>query len=115
MRNENGEVTQPVKIIFMTKENFNESIELLNIKKEILNPQVISMDIEAPLVANKAKAGQFVILRPKENSERIPLTIADYNREEGILTVVYMAVGYTTKKSGVGNQKDTVRLILRRA
>ena len=51
--------------------------------KESLNPTVTLMDIEAPLVAKKALAGQFIILRVDENGERIPLTIAGYDREKG--------------------------------
>ena len=53
---------------------------------------------KAPFITKNAKAGQFIILRTDKNSERIPLTIADYNRETEELTIVYMAVGYTTKK-----------------
>lgn len=56
------------------------------------------MTIEAPFVTKNAQAGQFIILRVDENGERVPLTIADYNREKGELTIVYMAVGYSTKK-----------------
>ena len=53
------------------------------IKKEVLNPTVTKMIVEAPLVAKKAKAGQFIILRVHESGERIPLTIADYDRKRG--------------------------------
>lgn len=66
------------------------------LKKEILNPTVTLMDIEAPLVAKKAKPGQFVILRVNEDGERIPLTIADYDRERGTVTVIFQIVGATT-------------------
>ena len=56
------------------------------------------MDIEAPLVAKKAKAGQFIILRVDEDGERIPLTIADYDREKGTVTIIFQIVGATTEK-----------------
>lgn len=66
------------------------------IKKEILNPTVMRMTIHAPYVARKAKAGQFVILRVNDTSERIPLTIADYDREKGSITIIFQIVGQTT-------------------
>ena len=66
-------------------------------KKEALTPSVTRMEIAAPYVARKAKAGQFIILRVHENSERIPLTIADYNRDNGTITIIYQIVGEATK------------------
>ena len=54
------------------------------LEKELLNPTVVRMTVSAPRVARKAEPGQFIILRSKENSERIPLTVADYNREQVI-------------------------------
>ena len=66
------------------------------IKKESLNPTVSKMVIEAPLIAKKAEPGQFIILRSNEDSERIPLTIADYNREKGTITIIYQIVGGST-------------------
>ena len=66
-------------------------------KKELCTNQY-EIRIKAPFITKNAKAGQFIILRTDKNSERIPLTIADYNRETEELTIVYMAVGYTTKK-----------------
>lgn len=66
------------------------------IKKEILNPTVTKMVLEAPAVAKKALAGQFIILRVNENGERIPLTIADYDRENGTITIIFQIVGKTT-------------------
>jgi len=66
------------------------------IKKESLNPTVSKMVILAPLIAKKAEPGQFVILRSNEDSERIPLTIADYNRENGTITIIYQIVGGST-------------------
>ena len=67
------------------------------LSKEALNPTVIRMEIEAPYVAKKAEPGQFVILRTDENGERIPLTVADYDREKGTVTVMVQAAGRTTK------------------
>ena len=66
-------------------------------KKEIC-PNQYELVIEAPFVVRNAKAGQFIIFRVEENGERVPLTIADVDKEKGLLTIVYMAVGYTTKK-----------------
>lgn len=66
------------------------------LKKEVLNPTVMRMVIEAPFAAKKALAGQFVILRVDENGERIPLTIADYDREAGTITIIFQIVGATT-------------------
>ena len=66
------------------------------IKKESLNPTVTKMVIEAPLIAKKAEPGQFIILRTNEDSERIPLTIADYDREQGTITIIYQIVGGST-------------------
>lgn len=66
------------------------------VKKQELNPTVTLMEIEAPLVAKKAQPGQFIILRVDENGERIPLTVADFDREKGTITIIYQIVGATT-------------------
>ena len=66
------------------------------LQKERLNPTVTKMVIQAPKVAKKAQAGQFIILRVHENGERIPLTIADYDRTAGTVTIIYQIVGQTT-------------------
>ncbi len=66
------------------------------IEKKQLAENVIKIVLDAPLIAKKAKAGQFVILLPTEKSERIPLTIADYSRERGTVTLIYQTVGTTT-------------------
>ncbi len=66
------------------------------IRKAILNPTVVLLDIEAPYIAKKAQPGQFIILRISENGERIPLTIADYDRERGSVTIIFQLVGKTT-------------------
>ncbi len=68
------------------------------VKKQPLNPTVTRMEIEAPLIAKKAKPGQFIILRVDENGERIPLTVAGYDREKGTVTIIFQIVGATTKK-----------------
>ena len=67
------------------------------VKKRVLNPTVMLMDIEAPFIAKKAEPGQFIILRVDENGERIPLTIADFDREKGTVTIIFQIVGKTTK------------------
>ncbi len=76
-------------------------------KKE-LNSTVTMMDIYAPLVAKKAEAGQFIILRVDEDGERIPLTVAGYDREAGTVKIIFQIVGSTTKKLGNLNEGDSV-------
>ena len=66
------------------------------VRKKSLNPTVTLMDIDAPLVAKKAKPGQFIILRVDEDGERIPLTVAGYDREKGTVTIIFQVVGATT-------------------
>ena len=68
------------------------------ITKKPLNDTVVQMEIEAPLVANKAKAGQFIILRVDEDSERIPLTVAGTDKEKGTVKIIFQVVGGTTMK-----------------
>ena len=68
------------------------------VKKQVLNPTVTRMDIEAPLIAKKAEPGQFIILRVDEKGERIPLTVADFDREAGTVTIIFQIVGATTEK-----------------
>ncbi|MBQ7017041.1 MAG: sulfide/dihydroorotate dehydrogenase-like FAD/NAD-binding protein [Firmicutes bacterium] len=68
------------------------------LNKEVLNPTVTKMDIEAPLIAKKAEPGQFIILRVDEEGERIPLTIADYDREAGSVSIIFQVVGATTQR-----------------
>ena len=67
-------------------------------EKVALNPTVTKMVIEAPLIAKKAKPGQFIIVRPFEDSERIPLTVAGYDREKGTVDIIFQIVGATTEK-----------------
>ena len=67
------------------------------IRKEVLNPTVVKMDILAPAVAKKALPGQFIILRVDEGGERIPLTVAGYDRAAGTVTIIFQVVGATTE------------------
>ena len=67
------------------------------VRKKVLNPSVTLLEVEAPLIAKKARAGQFIILRLDEQGERIPLTIADYDREKGTVTIIFQKVGLTTE------------------
>ncbi|MBU3804448.1 MAG: sulfide/dihydroorotate dehydrogenase-like FAD/NAD-binding protein [Candidatus Cellulosilyticum pullistercoris] len=67
------------------------------VKKKVLNETVMLMDIDAPFIARKAEPGQFIILRVDEEGERIPLTIADFDRERGTVTIIFQIVGKTTK------------------
>ena len=78
------------------------------LEKKVLSETVKLMKIKAPLVAKKAVAGQFIILRIDEKGERIPLTIADYDRREGTVTVIFMEVGKTTKQLGTLNIGDSL-------
>ena len=65
--------------------------------KKILNPQIFLMEVEAPLVARKAEPGQFIILRTNEYGERVPFTIADFDRKKGTVTIIVQVVGKTTQ------------------
>ncbi len=78
------------------------------ITKRVLNPQVTLMEIEAPLVARKALPGQFIIFRIDEDGERIPLTIAGYDREKGTVTIIFQKVGYSTEKLDTLNEGDAL-------
>lgn len=76
-------------------------------KKEIC-PNQFEITIDAPYIVRNAKAGQFIIFRAGEDDERVPLTIADVNKEKGELTLVFMAVGYSTKKLAMLNVGDEI-------
>ena len=78
------------------------------VKKRVLNPTVTLMEIEAPLVARKALPGQFIIFRIDEEGERIPLTIAGYDRVKGTVTIIFQKVGYTTEKLDTLNEGDAL-------
>ena len=68
------------------------------VKKRELNPTVTLMEVDAPFVARKAEPGQFIILRVDEEGERIPLTVADFDREKGTVTIIFQIVGGTTER-----------------
>ena len=78
------------------------------VKKADLNSQIYLMEIEAPLIARKAAPGQFVILRMDEKGERVPFTIADFDKEKGTVTVIIQAVGKTTRDLSKLNEGDTI-------
>lgn len=78
------------------------------VKKVELNPTVTRMDILAPLVAKKAEPGQFIILRTDAEGERIPLTIADFDREAGTVTIIFQKVGATTEKLGHMQEGESI-------
>lgn len=78
------------------------------VKKRVLTETVTLMEIEAPLVARKALPGQFIIFRIDEEGERIPLTIAGYDREKGTVTIIFQKVGYTTMKLDTLNEGDAL-------
>ncbi len=78
------------------------------VTKRVLNPYVTLMDIKAPLVARKAEAGQFIILRTDSEGERIPLTVAGYDREAGTVRIIFQTVGATTKKLAEMNEGDSL-------
>lgn len=78
------------------------------VAKKSLNATVTMMDIEAPLVAKKAQPGQFIILRVNENGERIPLTIAGYDRKRGTVRIIFQVVGATTYKLNQKNVGESI-------
>ena len=78
------------------------------VKKESLNPTVTLMEVEAPLVARKAEPGQFIIFRATEDGERIPLTIAGYDREKGTVTIIFQIVGAGTEILNSLNEGDSI-------
>ncbi len=79
------------------------------IKKKVLNDTVIELHIDAPLVAKKAQPGQFIILRVDEIGERIPLTVAGTNAQEGTVKIIFQIVGSTTKKLAVKNEGEYIQ------
>ncbi len=79
------------------------------INKKELNPTVTMMDIYAPLVAKKAEPGQFIILRVDEDGERIPLTVAGYDREAGTVKIIFQIVGGTTELLNHKNEGDYIQ------
>ena len=79
------------------------------VRKEALKPTVILYEIEGPMVAKKAEPGQFIILRVDENGERIPITIHDYDREKGTVTIIVQTVGATTEKLSHKQQGEFIQ------
>ena len=79
------------------------------VRKKELNSAVTLLEIEAPFVAKKAKAGQFIIFRIDEEGERVPLTIAGYDREKGTVTIIFQKVGLSTKMLGALNEGDYIQ------
>lgn len=78
------------------------------LKKRELNEQVTLMEIDAPLIAKKAKPGQFIIFRTDEMGERVPLTIADYDRDLGTITIIFQKVGKSTMQLGTMSEGDSI-------
>ncbi|MGN8832128.1 sulfide/dihydroorotate dehydrogenase-like FAD/NAD-binding protein [Selenomonas montiformis] len=78
------------------------------LKKEELSPNVFSMDIDAPRVARKAQAGQFIVLRVDEKGERIPLTIANFDRRTGRINIVFQVIGASTMELAALNEGDAI-------
>ena len=78
------------------------------VEKKSLNPTVSKITVEAPLIAKKAEPGQFIIFRAKEDSERIPLTIADFDRTAGTVTIIYQIVGAGTMELDTLNEGDYI-------
>lgn len=78
------------------------------IEKKDLNPQIFLMEVEAPLIAKKAEPGQFIILRIDEHGERVPFTIADFDREKGTVTIIVQIVGKTTKELALLKSGDSL-------
>ena len=78
------------------------------VKKRELNPDVTLMEVEAPLVARKAEPGQFIIFRIDEQGERVPLTIADFDREKGTVSIIFQKVGKSTIQLGQMNEGDSL-------
>ena len=79
------------------------------IRKEALKPTVILYEIAAPMIAKKAQPGQFIILRVDENGERIPITIHDYDREKGTVSIIVHTAGATTEKLSHKKQGEHLR------
>ncbi len=79
------------------------------VRKKELNQSVTLMDIEAPFIARKARAGQFIIFRIDEQGERVPLTIAGYDREKGTVTIIFQKVGFSTIALGNLNEGDYIQ------
>ncbi|MDI3546729.1 MAG: ferredoxin/flavodoxin---NADP+ reductase [Halanaerobiales bacterium] len=82
------------------------------LEKEVLAPGIKKITVKAPLIAQKTKPGNFIILRVNDEGERIPLTVADYERETGIITIIFQEVGYTTELLGSLEVGDYIKDIV---
>lgn len=102
----NGRHSIPCRYSLNQRKAQNAMYKIL--KKEILNPTVTLMEIEAPNVARKAEPGQFIILRVDEFGERIPLTVADYDRNNGTVSIIFQIVGATTMKLNEKNEGEYI-------
>ncbi len=78
------------------------------LNKRVLNSEVTALTVEAPFIAKKVKPGQFVIIRIDEKGERMPLTVADFNSEKGTVTIIFQAIGFSTKKLAKLNVGDSI-------
>ena len=78
------------------------------VRKQVLNPTVTLLEVDAPLIAKKARAGQFIIFRLDKYGERVPLTIADYDREKGTVTIIFQKVGLSTQLLSDLNEGDSI-------
>ena len=78
------------------------------LKKDLLSPGVFRFDVDAPRIAKKTQPGQFIILRVDEEGERIPLTVADFDREKGIITIIFQVVGASTQLLSELNEGDAI-------
>ena len=90
----------------MLEEGFNV-FEI--VKRKQLNDAVVLMEVRAPLIARKAQAGQFIIFRVDEQGERVPLTIADYDREAGTVTIIFQTVGNSTRELAQLGEGDSIQ------
>ena len=82
------------------------------LEKEVLAPTIKKLKVKAPLIAEKTKPGNFIILRVDDKGERIPLTVADYNRDTGIISIIFQEVGYSTKLLGKMDNGDQINDIV---
>ena len=78
------------------------------LEKKVLNSSVTALTLSAPFIAKKVMPGQFVIVRIDEKGERIPLTVADFDREKGTVTIIFQAAGYTTKKLSLMSEGEYI-------
>ncbi len=76
--------------------------------KKVLNKEITALTLDAPFIARKVQPGQFVIVRADEKGERIPLTVADFDREKGTVTIIFQAIGFSTKKLAEFNVGDSI-------